>query len=304
MMNQMYRYYYNYFLSFFLPKKRFVCLHINASLVPAQKKNISQQEKWLTQLTQGKLAYQKTIDISKAAQRLSSKKKDLPLVSCLMITKDRFALAKKSVVSFIKQTYPNLELIILDDSGNPELRDWVNNLKNPTIKFYYLPNESKTLGTLRNLSRQYATGTYIAQWDDDDLSHPNRVLYQMATIIQFGLDGCSLHREQIWFPSQQQMGFSERRIWEGSMIGHTDKLPLYHEIRKGEESDAVNTLALNGKIALLDFPQLYTYCYHQKNTFDALHFEQNIWAKASEIFDKKRYSDTVTALKQLIDIAS
>jgi len=256
----------------------------------------------MIQLTKGKLDFQKTININQAAQKLSHKNKDLPLVSCLMITKNRLTLAKKSISSFLQQTYPNLELIILDDGGNSELRDWVSDLKNPTIKFYYLPNESKALGTLRNLSRQYATGTYIAQWDDDDLSHPNRVLFQMTTILQFALDGCSLQREQIWFPVQQQMGFSNRRIWEGSMIGHTDKLPLYHEIKKGEETDAVNTLALNGKIALLDFPQLYTYCYHQKNTFDALHFEENILGRASEIFDQKRYLTTVAMLNKSIAI--
>jgi len=200
----------------------------------------------------------------------------------------------------MSQTYPNLELIIIDDGGSTQLRDWVQGLNHPQIKFYYLPNESKKLGVLRNLSRQYATGTYIAQWDDDDLSHPNRLLFQMALILTLNLDGCTLQREQFWFPFKQRLGYSVRRLWEGSMVGRQNKLPFYHEIARGEETDAVNALALNGKIALLDFPELYTYCYHQNNTFDAIHFEQNVWEHATKIFDEVQYAKRIASLEKML----
>ena len=80
------------------------------------------------------------------------------------------------------------------------------------------------------------------------------------------------------------------------MVCNSKKLPLYHETRRGEESDAVNQLALEGKIALLDFPQLYTYCFHGKNTFDEPHFEQ-IWATASLQFSEKEYGENIHLLK-------
>ena len=214
------------------------------------------------------------INLQEAGDVILRSTQNLPLVSCLLVTKNRFDLAKQAVACFVEQTYPNRELIILDDGQDDHLYQWVKALKHPKILFFRLPDESIKLGELRNLSRQYASGDYIAQWDDDDISHPNRLLFQMALILKFELDGCTLQREALYFPAKNWRGWSIRRFWEGSMIASTEKLPLYLETRKGEETDAVKRVALKGRVCLLDAPSLYTYCFHGKNTFEMTHFEK------------------------------
>lgn len=296
--NKYYQFYLDYIRPAFYPARRNSYLDRFSSLAPPKKK-IKLGEKWYVQITRGIFFSRSTIDINQKAQMMLNKTNNLPLVSCLMVTKDRFSLAQKAINNFIQQTYPNIELIIIDDGESPKLKNWVSQLKNSKIKFYHLPDESKPLGVLRNLSRKYANGTYVAQWDDDDISHPDRVLFQMTLILILNLDGCSLQREQLWFPHQQRFGYSGRRLWEGSMIGHQNKLPLYREVRRGEETGAINSLALSGKIALLDFPELYTYCYHQKNTFGEKHFEKNIWNHATKIFDKSSYLKITNTLERM-----
>lgn len=239
---------------------------------------------WYRILEKGANIHQGAIDLQKESETLLVQPEHLPMVSCLMVTRNRFQMATQAIERFLAQSYPNRELIIIDDGNDTRLKEWVEALTQPSIRFFNLPDEGQKLGVLRNLSRQYAEGKFIAQWDDDDLSHPNRLLFQMTLIQQFELDGCTLQREQLWFPAKRQQGYSGRRLWEGAMVCNHQKLPLYHERRRGEESDAITFLALKGKIALLDFPSLYTYCFHGDNTFDELHFEQ-LWKAASFQFE-------------------
>lgn len=250
------------------------------------------QNSWCRILQNGRLYQQHAINLQKVSATLISQPEPLPLVSCLMVTKNRFAMAQKSIDCFLSQTYPNRELIIVDDGNDTQLKDWVKDLNENRIRFFHLQDEGKNLGVLRNLSRQYAKGEYIAQWDDDDFSHPNRLLFQMTLIQTYELDGCTLQREQLWFPAKQKLGYSGRRLWEGSMIGKASKLPLYLAKKRGEETEAITYLGLNEKVALLDFPELYTYCFHGENTFDEPHFER-LWQAGSYQFKDSEYEESV-----------
>ncbi|MEZ4883084.1 MAG: glycosyltransferase [Chitinophagales bacterium] len=273
------------------PKQRYLFLRHYSILALPSDLIPTAENCWYRVLKKGIVRKEASINLEEESEKLLKQSEDaLPLVSCLLVTKNRFQLAKKSVECFMRQSYPNRELIVIDDGEDRQLKDWVEGLKNSKIRFFHLPDKSKKLGVLRNLSREKARGEFVAQWDDDDLSHYNRLLFQMTLIQKMNLDGCTLQREELWFPTKQRFGYSARRLWEGSMICNNKKLPLYHETRRGEESDAVNQLSLNGKIALLDFPQLYTYCFHGKNTFDEPHFEQ-IWEVASVKFSEKEYEE-------------
>ena len=87
---------------------------------------------------------------------------------------------------------------------------------------------------------------------------------------------------------------------KGQWFAANKKLPLYHERRRGEETGAITHLALTGTIALLDLPELYTYCFHGSNTFDEPHFEK-IWQMASFHFSDNEYENKVRLLEQQLD---
>ena len=211
-----------------------------------------------------------------------------PRVSCLMVTRNRFFLARRSVRCFEQQRYENRELIVIDDGEDDRLEKWINELDDERIVFIRLPSENKSLGELRNMAVDRATGTYVTQWDDDDLSDPERLHFQLAVIQLLQTDACFLERQQIWWPEKRRLAVSCRRVWEGSFLCRKSSLPPYPEFARGEDTPVVEQIARTGRAALLDCPHLYTYVFHGDNTFDDEHWESH-WTAATESYEKEMY---------------
>lgn len=117
----------------------------------------------------------------------------LPRVSCLMVTADRPNLARRAIRCFVNQTYPNLELVVLDN-GKESIEDLLVDLPQDRVVYKKLPWSSETvIGELRNISLSLARGEYIVpHWDDDDWYHPDRVSRQMEPLLNEGFDACTL----------------------------------------------------------------------------------------------------------------
>ncbi|NJM07426.1 glycosyltransferase, partial [Candidatus Gracilibacteria bacterium] len=226
--------------------------------------------------------------------------RDTPLVSCLMVTHGRPDLALRAVHCFRRQRYANAELVIVDDCPDDALAEAVaafgeeaggrrqeagGQVAPPPgsthpIVYIRLPHESRSLGELRNLAVARARGSYIAQWDDDDLADPERLATQMAAIEILQADVCFLQRHTLWWPQQQRLALSTRRIWEGSFICKKDVLPAYPALGKGEDTPVMQQLVAQQRCAMIDAPQLYTYVCHGANTHADEHWEAH-WRAAS-----------------------
>ena len=99
---------------------------------------------------------------------------DTPLVTMVIITgksPDRAPLAMAAVNSCLKQTYPRIEVLVINDGEPLRLRPPVREI---------MIEKKLTLGELRNRALYFARGSWIAQQDDDDYSHPERVAYMMG----------------------------------------------------------------------------------------------------------------------------
>jgi glycosyltransferase involved in cell wall biosynthesis len=226
-----------------------------------------------------------------------------PLVSCLMVTKNRANLAKRAIFCFLQQTYSNKELIIIDDGENNDLEKFIRQFPHSQITYYRLPSQGLTLGELRNISVAKATGTYLCQWDDDDLYDPLRLELQMAVIQSLKVDGCLLDNIYIWFPHQQLLAKSFRRTWEGTLLCRKDIFPSYPNLRRGEDTEVVTPLIQNYHIATLDRSELYLYCFHQNNTWNLEHFDRH-WRSAPEKFEDDAYLKTLKKLALRLPIHS
>jgi glycosyltransferase involved in cell wall biosynthesis len=117
---------------------------------------------------------------------------EMPLASCLMVTRDRFNLAINAIKCFQHQTYRNKELVIVDEGAGDELQKFIQHLSHPEIKYFRMPTGQITLGELRNFSVAQASGEYVCQWDDDDLSDPLRLDLQISVIQALRADCCLL----------------------------------------------------------------------------------------------------------------
>jgi len=98
-----------------------------------------------------------------------------PLVSAILPLSDsrRAACARQAVAAFQSQTYPACELVLVNGTKTPLLGEAVAGVRELLV-------QPGTAGGLRNLGVQEARGEWLAQWDDDDWSHPDRLLVQMA----------------------------------------------------------------------------------------------------------------------------
>lgn len=218
-----------------------------------------------------------------------------PRVSCLMVTKNRPPLAWRAVQCFWQQSWPQRELVILDDGEDDTLARWIAAAADPRIVHRRLPAGTMTLGALRNLAVATATGDYLAQWDDDDLSAPDRLELQLAVVLALRTDACLLERQSIWWPDQRRLAVSCARLWEGSMLCARASLPPYPDQAKGEDTPAVERVVREGRVALLDRPDLFVYVFHGANTFEAAHWDAH-WRAAGERFDGEIYEPMLAEL--------
>src|SRR4051794_36348973 len=91
-----------------------------------------------------------------------------PLISCIMPTYNRRAYVPRAIEYFLRQDYPNKELIIVDDGTDP-----VSDLVPADERIRYIRlNVKQPIGTKRNLACQEARGSIIIHWDDDDWHAP------------------------------------------------------------------------------------------------------------------------------------
>ncbi len=104
---------------------------------------------------------------------------EMPLVSCIMPTRNRRKFVQQALVYFERQDYPNLEIIIVDD-GTESVADLV--ASNPRVSYILLPKQT-SIGAKRNLACEKARGAIIAHWDDDDWYAPHRLRHQVAPLL-------------------------------------------------------------------------------------------------------------------------
>ena len=102
---------------------------------------------------------------------------NLPLVSCIMPTKNRREFVPKAIEYFLRQTYPNKELLVMSDGGN-WVRDLVDDVPSVRLLEFLLP--FSTLGAKRNACVAETKGDLIAHWDDDDWYGPERLADQVG----------------------------------------------------------------------------------------------------------------------------
>jgi O-antigen biosynthesis protein len=97
-----------------------------------------------------------------------------PLVSCVMPTWNRRAFIPAAIDCWLKQTYENRELIILDDGEEP-----IEDLIPDDDRILYAFDQKRCTGDKRNKVNELAQGEIICHWDDDDWSDPERIQFQV-----------------------------------------------------------------------------------------------------------------------------
>jgi glycosyltransferase involved in cell wall biosynthesis len=89
------------------------------------------------------------------------------LISALCITYGRYFLLEEAIESFLRQDYPNKELIIVNDLPEQTLI-----FNHPQVKIFNFKERFPTIGDKRNKSVELSSGEILTSWDDDDVYLP------------------------------------------------------------------------------------------------------------------------------------
>ncbi len=217
--------------------------------------------------------------------------KNVPKISCLMVTANgRFDFFKQSCQCYFDQTYPNKELVVVNEGSKAyqaQIAEFLagrNDIRLVFLDGWY------SLGSLRNISIALSSGDIFVQWDDDDFNMPERLSLQ------------SLHlknnpRARTCFLSDQLHFYFNNRylFWEDWAEFHSGGHKKFSVIpgtimawregfwarypsggpwcSAGEDSVLTYRLCDNDEQVLLmgnhGYMQMYT--YHGKNVWDVEH---------------------------------
>jgi glycosyltransferase involved in cell wall biosynthesis len=101
-----------------------------------------------------------------------------PTVSVIMPVFNAGRYLRYSVLSIMKQTFFDWELIIIDDGSEDNAIESISDLKDPRIKIIN-GGVNKGLAFRLNECIRTSRGRYIARMDQDDISHPRRIESQL-----------------------------------------------------------------------------------------------------------------------------
>ena len=108
---------------------------------------------------------------------------DYPLVTAILPTRGRQALAKQALECWYAQRWPNKEIVIADDKEDRSFPKYTHDTEN--VHWFGLVGRL-TVGEKRNFCCAKAKGEFVIHWDSDDWSSPDRIEDQMARLLASG----------------------------------------------------------------------------------------------------------------------
>lgn len=189
----------------------------------------------------------------------------------------------RSIESFINQSYLNKELIIVCSHCNIHDIKTINKYIDNKISFLiYKISNNISLGEARNISINISNGEYICQWDDDDISHPDRLQYQYDWNIQNNCNASILSAQYHLFENvQPNKLYLENRIkknenihsgWPGTILAKKSILKdIYPKIRINEDVDGLSKIQDLQVIKYENDFYHYIYSFHGNNTWNYDH---------------------------------
>ncbi|PWN05340.1 glycosyltransferase family 2 protein [Rhodohalobacter mucosus] len=103
-----------------------------------------------------------------------------PTVSVIIPTRNRADSVLNAVESVFRQTYPAIEIIVVDDASDDSTKEALATLSGPFPVKILRNNTPRGAAASRNIAIEHANGSFISGLDDDDLWDPERirVLYE------------------------------------------------------------------------------------------------------------------------------
>lgn len=146
---------------------------------------------------------------------------DAPLISAIIPTHNRAELLARAIQSVQRQTYPNLEIIVVDDASDDQTRELVERVEDPRIR--YIRHDTNRGGSAaRNTGIRAATGDFITFLDDDDEWEPEKTEKQLKVLDQYSVVMCTcdaIGNDLPKFDSKKTVELEDLRKGQGTFGG-------------------------------------------------------------------------------------
>ncbi len=134
------------------------------------------------------------------------------MVSVIIPTYNRAGSILRSVNSVLKQSYSDIEVIVVDDGSTDNTKDILSAVSDKRLKYIYQENQGACVA--RNNGVSISTGDYIAFHDSDDEWHYDKLEKQIhviestnADIVFCQLIRCNSDTKSLVLPEMDHSGF-------------------------------------------------------------------------------------------------
>lgn len=161
---------------------------------------------------------------------------DLPLVSVLVPSYNHAPYVRHTVESIVGQTYPNIELIVVDDGSRDSSPELLRELSRQ-YGFRLEVQENRGVPATRNRLISLARGTYLCGCGSDDYYLPEKVAKQVAFMEahpEFGMcygrvRDVNAAGDEVELPPQ---GYRQGWIFRDLFLKHFTIPALTHMVRR------------------------------------------------------------------------
>lgn len=158
-----------------------------------------------------------------------------PLVSVVVATYRRNEELRAALASLAAQTYPNIEVVLVDDNGDDGWNQTVSSIAQafraqaPEVLFQQLTNHpNQGSAGARNVGIRAAKGDYITFLDDDDEYLPEKITRQLQAMVNakadYSLTDLRLYREDGKLIDQRTRTYLQTAAPESLLTYHL----MYH----------------------------------------------------------------------------
>ena len=105
-----------------------------------------------------------------------------PLVSVIIPLFNSEKFISETIQSVLNQTYPVIEILVIDDGSSDNTLEIAKTFKNKHVKIFSQPN--KGASAARNYGIREASGTYIQFLDSDDFLSSGKIEEQVKLLVE------------------------------------------------------------------------------------------------------------------------
>ena len=142
----------------------------------------------------------------------------MALVSILLPFRNCAHTLDAAISSIVEQSFDDRELVLIDNASNDESpsigRRWAEN--EPRIRVLHEPRIG--IAHALNTGLAHAEGGYIARMDADDISHPERLAEQVATLDAYPEIGVLGTRTAFASSVQESRGMQAFVEWQNNIL--------------------------------------------------------------------------------------